>query len=127
MIERTVDAMVIAIRNWELEAGEGFTDYFLDNWAIGSWAYWLLGKGHTEWANNIINLNEEKQYVDQEIKFEYFDAYILSNEYGENQWCEETYLKNVRVWAEFLTESDQYFRRVNKFFDEYFQPEVESI
>jgi hypothetical protein len=72
MIERNVDAMVKAIRDWELEAGEGFTDYFLDNWAFGSWAYWLLGKGHTEWANKIININEAKGYVDQEDKFEFF-------------------------------------------------------
>lgn len=116
MIERTVDAMIAAIRGWELKAGEGFCDYFLDNWAIGSWAYFLLGKGHTEWANTIINLNEEKQYVDQDIKFEFF------NPYASGDWSEEDYLKNVRVWAEFLVESDQYFRRVNEFFDEYFNP-----
>lgn len=123
MIERTVDAMVTAIRDFELDAGEGFCDYFLDNWPVGSWAYWLLGKGHTEWANAIINKNEEKQYVDQDLKFEWFDSHILSNEYGDNQWCEDTYLKNVRVWAEFLVESDQYFRRVNEFFDKYLKGE----
>lgn len=122
MIERTVDAMVVAIREWELEAGEGFTDYFLDNWAVGSWAYWLLGKGHTEWANLIINMNEEKQYVDQEVKFEWFDDYTYDEDGSNPVWHEELYLKNVRVWAEFLVESDQYFRRVNEFFDEYFNP-----
>ena len=118
MIERNVDAMVEAIRKWELDAGEGFTDYFLDNWAFGSWAYWLLGKGHTEWANNLINKNERGESVDQDEKFEFFDPYC--NE-GESGWCEETYLKNVRVWAEFLTESDQYYRRVNEFIDDYFK------
>jgi len=119
-MERTVDAMVEAIRNWELEAGEGFTDYFMDSWPLGSWAYWLLGKGHTEWANKIINLNEEKQYVDQDVKFEWFD------DYEDGVWSEELYCKNVRVWAEFLVESDQYFRRVCKFFDEYFKEEGEE-
>jgi hypothetical protein len=120
MVERNVDAMVEAIRNWELKAGEGFTDYFLDNWPVGSWAYWLLGKGHTEWANNIINANEKDRYVDQELKFEFYD------DYASGDWSEEDYRKNVRVWAEFLVESDQYFRRVNKFFDEYFQPEADD-
>jgi hypothetical protein len=117
MIERTVDAMVEAIRNWEMDAGEGFTDYFMDNWPVGSWAYWLLGKGYTEWANNIINLYEKKQYVSQDTKFEWFDTY------QEGDWNEEVYLRNVRVWAEFLVESDQYFRRVNEFFDEYNKPD----
>lgn len=119
MIERNVDAMVEAIRGWEMDAGEGFTDYFLDNWAFGSWAYWLLGKGHTEWANNLINKNERGESVDQGEKFEFFDPY-LDDENGV-KWCEETYLKNVRVWAEFLTESDQYYRRVNEFIDGYFK------
>jgi hypothetical protein len=114
MIERNVEAMVAAIREWEMEAGESFTDYFLDNWPVGSWAYWLLGKGHTEWANTIINANEQKKYVDQDLKFEWFDAYCGE---GEPGWDEDTYLKNVRVWAEFLVESDQYFRRVNEFFE----------
>jgi len=122
MIERNVDAMIAAIRGFEMEAGESFTDYFMDNWAFGSWAYWLLGKGHTEWANNIINKNERGEYVDQEDKFEFFNSY----EYGDNAWCEETYLKNVRVWAEFLVESDQYFRRVNEFLDDYFKPTEEE-
>ena len=121
MIERNVDAMVAAIRNFELEAGEGFTDYFLDNYPLGSWAYWLLGKGHTEWANNIINKNEAKGYVGQEEKFEFFNCYPDATETSDGPWCEETYLKNVRVWAEFLVESDQYYRRVNEFIDGYFK------
>lgn len=125
MIARNVDAMAKAIRDWELDAGEGFTDYFLDNWAFGSWAYWLLGKGHTEWANKIININESKGYVDQEDKFEFFPSYVECDKYGE-RWEEEEYMKNVRVWAEYLTESDQYFRRVNEFFDGYFKQDGEE-
>lgn len=115
MIDRNVDAMVKAIRHFEMDAGESFTDYFMDTWPVGSWVYWLLGKGHTEWANKLIDKNE-KGYVGQDEKFEFYDSYC--NE-GEPGWCEETYLKNVRVWAEFLTESNQYFRRVNEFFEEY--------
>lgn len=71
---------------------------------------------------NIINKNEAKRdakpnefiFIDQEEKFEFFDAE------ASGDWTEEDYCKNVRVWAEFLVESDQYFRRVNKFFDEHF-------
>lgn len=113
MIERNVDAMIEAIRDWEMDAGESFTDYFLDRWAFGSWVYWLLGKGHHEWANKLINKNEQGIYVDQSEKFEFYHDYD-----DEGKWSEELYHKNVRVWAEFLVESDQYFRRVNEFFNE---------
>lgn len=126
MIERNVDAMVKAIRGFELKAGESFTDYFLDNYKLGSWAYWLLGKGHTEWANFLINANERGAYIDQEEKFEFFNCYPDANEESEGAWSEEEYLKNVRVWAEYLTESDQYYRRVNEFISEYFEPTEEE-
>lgn len=124
MIERNVDAMVAAIREWELDAGEGFDDYFMASWPQGSWFYFLLGKGHTEWANKLINDLEQKKYVCQTEQFQWFDPYC--NE-GEPGWCEDIYLKNVRIWAEFLVESDQYFRRVNEFFDTYFTQEGEEI
>lgn len=119
MVDRNVEEVIEAIREWELKAGEGFTDYFMDNWPVGSWAYWLLGKGHTQWANDIINKNEEYRYVDQELKFEFYDDYDPVT----GDWSEELYRKNVRVWAEFLVESDQYFRRLNEFFQEYFKTE----
>lgn len=125
MVERNVDAMVEAIRDWELKAGESFTDYFLDDYPLGSWAYWLLGKGHAEWANKIINANEKGDYVDQELKFEGFESYTYGAG-GQSDWQEELYMKNVRVWAEFLVESDQYFRRVSEFFKEYFKQEGEE-
>ena len=117
MIERTVDAMIKAIRDWELDAGEGFDDYFMASWPCGSWFYFLLGKGHTEWANKLINDYEQKGYVCQEEQFNWFDAYTYNENGVDTGWSEEIYLKNVRVWAEFLVESDQYFRRVNEFFN----------
>lgn len=126
MIERNVDAMVEAIRDWELKAGEGFDDYFMATWPQGSWFYFLLGKGHTEWANKLINDNEQKGYVCQTEQFQWFDCYPNADEFNHGAWCEETYLKNVRVWAEFLVESDQYYRRVNEFLDNYFKPEGEE-
>jgi hypothetical protein len=116
MIDRNVDAMVKAIRHFELDVGEGFADYFMASWPVGSWFYFLLGKGHTEWANELINDYEKDGYVCQEKQFEWFDAYCGE---GESGWDEDIYLKNVRVWAEFLVESDQYYRRVNEFFAEY--------
>jgi len=121
MIERNVDAMVEAIRKWELDAGEGFDDYFMASWPSGSWFYFLLGKGHTEWANKLINDYESKGYVCQEEQFTGFNCYPEATSTSDGPWSEEQYLKNVRVWAEFLTESDQYYRRVNEFIDGYFK------
>jgi hypothetical protein len=123
MIERNVESMIKAIRDWELEAGESFTDYFLDNYALGSWAYFLIGTGeYADWGNTIIKVKNETVggYVDQDVKFEWFDPYC--NE-GLPGWCEETYLKNVKVWAMFLIASDEYYERVNNFIDQYFKDE----
>lgn len=106
MVERNVQAMVTAIRDWEWDAGESFTDYFLDNWPFGSWVYWLLGKGYTDFTNDLINRNEAGEYISQDEKF-----YIHCD-----PWDESSHIKNVTIWAEFLTESDQYYRRVNEFF-----------
>jgi hypothetical protein len=121
MIERNVDAMVEAIRGWEMDAGEGFDDYFMATWPAGSWFYFLLGKGHTEWANKLINDYESKGHVCQEEQFIGFNCYPEATITSDGPWSEEQYLKNVRVWAEFLTESDQYYRRVNEFIDGYFK------
>lgn len=123
MINRNVVDMMTAIRYFELEHGEGFCDYFMDNYALGSWAYWLIGTGrYTEWGNHIINIKNQRElekkqglrviaYVDQHEKFEWFDPYQ-----GKEDWSDEVYHKNVRAWAEFIVSADEYYERACEFF-----------
>lgn len=54
-MERTIEAMAARIRKWEMRAGESFTDYYMhDKVKNVSWAFWLLGKGFNERANELI-------------------------------------------------------------------------
>lgn len=129
MINRNVEDMMTAIRYFELEHGEGFTDYFLDNYALGSWAYWLIGTGrYAEWGNHLINTKNQREkekaqglrtlaYLDQCEKFEWFDPYSESTEH-KCEWSDEIYHKNVRAWAEFIVSADEYYERACEFFAE---------
>jgi hypothetical protein len=117
----TKEELVEKIRNWESEAGESFTDYFMhDHVKTLSWAFWLLGKGYTEHALVIIRgLEKGETYFDQEELFEIYPEYEGLNGYGDPKYSNENYEKNVAVWAEFLVATDVYQKRVNKFFEEY--------
>lgn len=115
--QKSIDDMFNKIIEWEYEAGESFTDYYMhDNVREVSWAFWLLGKGFVERANEILNQHSVAKYsLDQEILFDIYPSYE-----GENcSWNEENYHKNIRLWAEFLVSSDIYLQRITEWFDNY--------
>lgn len=113
------EELVEKIRDWECEAGESFTDYFMhDRVKTLSWAFWLLGKGYTEHALVIIRgLEAGETYFDQEELFHIYPEYEGVNEHGDPQYCDENYDKNVEIWAEFLVATDAYQKRVQEFFE----------
>lgn len=110
---------------WEHNAGESFTDYFMhDNVADRSWAFWLLGKGYTVRANEIIEeivrQQESKAYIclDQELLYDIHGEYTWDEESKTHNWSQENYDKNVMLWAEFLLATALYTNRVEEFFKE---------
>lgn len=109
----TAKQLAEKIRNWEVEAGESFTDYFMhDNVKDQSWAYFLLGKGHVERAVEIVDeIHNGNKCIDQELLYE-----IYSN---DGEWSEEQYNKNVILWAEFLISMPHYCQKVTEFFEEH--------
>lgn len=113
------EELVKRIQEWEGDHGESFTDYFMhDSVKALSWSFWLLGKGFTEHALNIIRgIENGKTYFDQEELFSIYPEYEYSEE-GNSSWSEENYDKNVEIWAEFLVATDSYQERVNRFFKE---------
>lgn len=118
--QESIEAMFQRIVDWEREAGESFTDYYMhDNVRDVSWAFWLLGKGFVERANEILNeVNDDKKLcLDQELLYDIYPSY----EYTEqtNTWNEDNYYKNVRLWAEFLVSTDIYLQRIMEWFDNY--------
>lgn len=95
------------IHNWEAEAGEDFTDRFMhDNVKDLSWAFWVLGKGFTEHALNIIKeIEAGETCIDQDVLYTIYP-----------DW--EDHDKNVEIWAEFLSATPSYITRTLKFFTE---------
>lgn len=107
---KTKEEMIDLIKDWEYNAGESFTDYFMhDNVVWANWLFWLLGKGgHDEFAVKALEkLSSGEDYLDQE---ELFDMHNTV----EN-WNDENYDKNVELWAEFLTATPTYQKRLEEF------------
>lgn len=116
--QESINTMFQRIIAWEREAGESFTDYYMhDNVRDVSWAFWLLGKGFVERANEILNeINADKKLcLDQELLYDIYPTYE-----GEDcSWNEDNFYKNVKLWAEFLVSSDIYLQRTTEWFDNY--------
>ena len=105
---------------WEHKAGESFTDYFMhDGVADRSWAFWLLGKGFTSKANEIIELIVKGDTcIDQETLYYIHQVDFWDEETRHNIWNQENYEKNLEIWAEFLLATALYTQRVQEFFNE---------
>lgn len=108
--------MIEKITNWESEAGESFWDYFAhDNIKDNSWAFWLLGKGFTDKANEIIDLIlKGEKCIDQETLYDVFP----SSDSNGNNWNEENYNKNIDLMSEFLLATEYYKTKVTKWLEE---------
>lgn len=107
---RTVDEMYQAIRDWEMEAGEDFVDYFDSSINEANLLFWALGKGlitpvqFQAWeANRSYASNAETLHGDEEWS-------IVKDE-GEDDEIETAY----RYLAEFLASSITYQARVEEF------------
>lgn len=120
-----VQALKDRIIAWEHNAGESFTDYFMhDNVADRSWAFWLLGKGYTSRANEIIEeivrqeSNKIRLCLDQELLYDVHGQEPWDEEAKTYNWNQENYDKNVMLWSEFLLATALYTGRVEEFFKE---------
>lgn len=113
-------AYAARIENFEREAGESFTDYFMDDEVFyTSFAFWLLGKGFQERANFQINeINRRggpNKFSDQELMFDVhasplkeFEGETVCWELEYGHELDEARQKDYLLWAEFLTSSDRY-------------------
>jgi len=112
------------ILDWTYDAGEDFFDYFAhDRVSNTSWAFWLLGKGFHEKANEIIKSHlADKGYVDQEVLYQVYPEHIKldePDEYGErSKFSEENWHKNIELMAEFLLATPHYTDKINEWFEE---------
>lgn len=118
VVSRNPVELAKQIRAWERQAGESFTDYYMDDHVKEvSWAFWLLafdGGRHSDRANYLIDEVTAKQSLGQEEKFHLFYNPEMSWGSTHEEWlaAEEVYLQDFMLWAEFLTASDRYFKDI---------------
>ena len=112
----TPEKLADLILKWESRAGESFADYYMhDNVKDVSWAFWLLGKGFTERANELIDeIQGGNKCIDQELLY---DLYGSEDDFGG--WVYESHKRNVLLWAEFLCASNRYFKDIEHWFLNY--------
>jgi hypothetical protein len=97
------------IRNWEIEAGEDFCDYFESNINEVNFIFWCLGKGYlTEEQVNIWNRRKLSTSFTEILCSE--EEFSVIQEDGD-----EEYDKAYRILAEFLSSTDEYQKRVDEF------------
>lgn len=115
--EKTIKGIADAIREWELAAGEDFTDYFMDDTVSDKvWYGFLIGKGFIEKAQEMEEDLIAEKYIFQEKfdPFEYYDGSIF---------LEDRYYKNILLWAELIYGSNVYYNKFEKFIKKYFEDE----
>lgn len=101
-----IEQLVEAIRDWECDAGESFTDYFLDSYSYDdAWLEFLESKGFHALVQEIkddtfiLHTGKVLGCCDQQLKFE---PYNSAWEACGNQWSEDEYRRDVALWAEFI-------------------------
>lgn len=122
----TNEELVDLIRKWEMDAGESFTDYFLDMYSYhddDGWLLFLKEKGFTSLLAEIKDScytfkdGSVSLCTDQQLKFEPFSS-------AQEEWDEDVYRKDVALWAEFIRSSARVRGELETFFEEYFTEDV---
>lgn len=117
--QEAVDKLVNQIRDWEMDAGESFTDYFFDRYSYGhEWNDFLDSKGFS----HIVEEIKADRYVlpsghvlsctDQQLKFE---PYNSAWEACGNGWSEDEYRRDVALWAEFILMDEELLEECEAF------------
>lgn len=121
MNKSTVQELVEEIRDWEMEAGEGYCDYFFDQYSYdGRWIAFLESKNFYAVVDDIkasryqLSDGTFLSCTDQQLKFEPYSS-------AEDEWTEEVYRKDVALWAEFLLLHDDIYQDHKGFLVEYFE------
>lgn len=95
------------IAKFEMEQGESFNDCFShDNISDNSWAFFLMGKGHVEHGNKIIDEKlKGNTCIDQELLYHVKPTGESDLDIKENY---ENWEYNMTLMAEFLAATQYY-------------------
>jgi hypothetical protein len=111
MVNRTKEEMFEAIREWEMEAGESFTDYFESNVNEANFVFWCVGKGY-------MTVTQMKIWEKQQRSASFSDIVCGSEEYSvvyTTEHNQKDYDRAYDILAQFLCSSNTYQQRVDEF------------
>ena len=104
------------ICDWQMDAGESFTDYFDSSINVPNFMFWCLGKGWITqeqfhaWEDEMKGKGRFDEPSSMDV-IEGGELYSISNE--------DNWEKGYMALAHFMSESKTYQRRLKKFLDEY--------
>ena len=93
------------LRDWEMDAGESFTDYFLhsqDN--LFKFGQWLIKNGHPERGAEIVKHCEESRFEDQDMFHVHYDQEMS---WGDWDAADAIYTKDFHLWAAFINDDER--------------------
>jgi hypothetical protein len=113
---RTKEEMYKAIRNWEIDEGESFLDYFESNLNEYNLLFWALGKGYiNEKGFQEYELNYKNNcYTGDDIVYGNYSFSIIRQK-DDKFWIGSEYEEAMLILAEFLSSSKTYQERVDMF------------
>jgi hypothetical protein len=117
-----IDELANRIRNWEIDIGESFCDYFT-NINAPSFMFWCLGRGYL--TKEKFNMWEESFSTNKHGKADDFNCFLY-NEHNDpdaqfavvisEDWNEHSSFVAFRIFAEFCLGSTIYMKRLEDFF-----------
>lgn len=130
----TIAQLANTIGEWEQDAGESFTDYFMHGGVNDKdWGLWLIDNGHKERGEAIVKSYDAHEAAcqfccqDQDFLYAIFTNPEFVEEqnwkglpsfevcYSDEDWSYELEDKNHLLWAEFLLSSEIYTAKVTEF------------
>lgn len=117
-----IETLAHKIRFWEYQAGESFTDYFLDRCRYDdAWMGFLERKGYYALIEEI----KSERYPDQQLRFEIHNKAWEDAEESHG-WSEEEYFKDACLWAEFILSNTMILEELEDFFSEDYESYFED-
>lgn len=128
---KTAKEIADIIENWEHEAGEDFTDYFLhDAVIISDWTQFLRNKGFDERSRIIEDENANGNnsicqmllfnvhlcyayYDDQSKKKEHVGIEHVEYAHEPSKW-DDLYAQDLLLWAEFILSDSHYLNEFER-------------
>lgn len=103
------------IREWEIDAGESFADYFESNVNISNFMFWCLGRGYLD----VIKFQLWEDAKSDNDCFADFLTVVIDGGEEYSLVIDTEWEKGEMILAEFISESITYTHRFNQFMSDW--------